>query len=232
MERKRKKRAVEGVSAGLEQRLKSYALMAAAAGAGALALPATANASVVYVPTTINLIDGTAPLDLDGDGVTDFTFIDQIKLGSLYSNRTLQVSGGVTDSVVKSLGGAADMKMGSAISSGRVFEAVSQMPARMVSIGYRCASTSACHSFKIGKWKQTKNNYVGFKFTGGDGQTHFGWARLNTTFQYKTGGGSRVKVYISGYAYETTAGGSIKAGQTTGADAAGSLGQLAIGAAK
>jgi hypothetical protein len=220
----------------LEAQLKAYALAAAATSAGLLALSNTANAAVVYTPTKITLLNGQVNVDVDGDGVTDFTLVDQDKLLPLVSsNRMLGVKGPTGAAVVKGNGGAAAMLMNSIISSGRSFQAIDKARGRMASVGYKCvgSSNSNCVSFVAGPFKQVKNKYLGFKFTI-SGQTHYGWARLNVDYTYQNGGNSIINVYLSGYAYESVAGGSIKAGQTTGADAQvrGSLGELARGAAK
>jgi hypothetical protein len=218
----------------LEKQLKTYALAAATAGTGLLTFSGAARASVVYVPTQISLANGHVDIDLDADGVTDFTLVDRHKELSFYSNRMLGVSGATGANVVKGNGGAAAMQMNSVISSGRAFLPVDKVRGRMASIGYRCVSSSACQTFLIGPWKEVKNKYLGFKFTT-NGETHFGWARLNVTYVYQAGGNSKIKVYLSGYAYETVPGMAINAGQTAAADSAqvrGSLGQLARGAAK
>jgi hypothetical protein len=57
-------------------------------------------------------------------------------------------------------------------------------------------------------WFNVKDRYLGFKFQIG-GKTHYGWARLNARLQ-----GSKITLVLTGYAYETIAGKSIKAGQT------------------
>jgi hypothetical protein len=218
----------------LENQLKSYALAAAAAGAGLLTFSDTANAAVVYTPTQITLTDGQVNIDLDADGITDFTLVDHLKELSFYSNRMLGVVGPSGANVVKGNGGAAAMQMNSIISSGRVFQPVNKARGRMASVGYRCVTSSACQSFAIGPFKQVKNKYLGFKFTT-NGATHYGWARLNVAYKNQSGGNSTIDVYLSGYAYETVPGLSIRAGQTTAADSSqvrGSLGELARGAAK
>jgi len=229
-------RKSEVISANLEKHLKSYALVAAT-GAGLMALSTPANAAVVYTPTKITLLNGQVNVDVDGDGVTDFTLVDQDKLLPLVSsNRMLGVKGPTGAAVVKGNGGAAAMMMNSIISSGRSFQAINKARGRMASVGYKCvgSSNSNCVSFVAGPFKQVKNKYLGFKFTI-SGQTHYGWARLNVDYTYQNGGNSIINVYLSGYAYESVPGMSIKAGQTTGvseAQAPGSLGQLARGAAK
>jgi len=160
-------------AANLEKQLKAYALAAAATGAGLLSFSESANAAVVYTPTQITLTNGQVNIDLDGDGVTDFTLVDHLKDLALYSNRMLGVVGPAGANVVKGQGGAAAMLMNSIISSGRTFQAVDKARGRMASVGYRCATSNSCLSFAIGPFKMVKNKYLGFKFTTG-GQTHYG----------------------------------------------------------
>jgi len=79
-----------------------------------------------------------------------------------------------------------------------------------------------------GKWNNVQKRYLGLKFTI-HGQTHFGWARLNTTCNlYK------VDAVLTGYAYETVGNKPIITGKTKGPDVItvepASLGHLARGA--
>ena len=79
-----------------------------------------------------------------------------------------------------------------------------------------------------------KNKYLGFKFTI-NGETHFGWARINADYTFAKGGQSMINVYLSGYAYESTPNMAIGAGDNMGPrppHSQGTLGELARGAAK
>ncbi len=62
-----------------------------------------------------------------------------------------------------------------------------------------------------GPWYNVTDRYLGVRFQR-NGRTHYGWARLNV-------GDGKVGNYakLTGYAYETIAGKSIKAGQTKNA---------------
>jgi hypothetical protein len=227
------KKIRDGVkSAAVEKQLRAYALAAAAAGAGVLTLSGPAQASVVYNPVQISLSDGRVNIDLNGDGIIDFALVDRDKFTSgVYSNRILGVVGMAGASVVKASAFAAALVQNDPISSGQTFEPVSQGRGKMASIGYNCMVGSTCQSFKLGPWRNVKNNYLGFKFQL-NGETHFGWARINVASKSGSGGTSKIKIYLSGYAYETTPNMPINAGQTTGSEAQGSLGHLARGAAK
>jgi hypothetical protein len=230
----RKARGTRAVSTKVEKRLASYALAAATA-AGLIVAPESANASIVYTPATITLTNGTLNIDLNGDGIADFTLVDRIKVLNSYSNRMLGVTGFAGASVVESSnGGAAGLKMGSYISAGRAFLPVARQRATMASVGYQCNTASGCHSFVDGEFTNVKNVYLGFKFVI-NGQTHYGWARINENYVYQMHGKSKIKIYLSGYAYETNPDTAIRAGQTGLKDSAksgASLGQLARGVAK
>jgi hypothetical protein len=225
-------RAKSALPMQLEKQIKSYALMAAAAGAGLLSSASNANAQIVYTPTKITLLNGTVNIDLNNDGITDFTLVDQEKKFNLYSNRILGVKGAAGNAVVKSNGGAKAMLSSSIISSGRMFQSVYKARGRMASIGYRCMTSNACQTFEIGQFKMVKNKYLGFKFTI-NGETHFGWARINAAYTFQKGGQSMMNVYLSGYAYEATPNMPINAGDNMGPHPeTGSLGKLARGAAR
>jgi hypothetical protein len=227
------KKIRDGVkSAALEKQLKSYVLAGAAASAALFTLSDPARASVVYTPVQISLTDGRVNIDLNGDGITDFALVDRDKyVSGAYSNRILGVVGMAGASVIQGSAFAAALLQNDPISSAQPFEAVSQGRGRMASIGYGCIVGSGCQSFKLGPWQSVKNNYLGFKFQL-NGETHFGWARINVASKYQPLGNSKIRVYLSGYAYETTPNMAINAGQTTGSDARDSLGDLARGAAK
>ena len=72
-----------------------------------------------------------------------------------------------------------------------------------------------------GPWKDVTNRYLGLKFFI-HGQVHYGWARVTNI-------GSSTFT-ITGYAYETTVGKSLQAGQTseTAADEADDTASLTM----
>jgi hypothetical protein len=61
-----------------------------------------------------------------------------------------------------------------------------------------------------GPWREVSRNYLGLRFTI-QGQTHFGWARLNVA---STANG--VYAAVTGYAYETVPNKPIVTGKTSG----------------
>ena len=70
----------------------------------------------------------------------------------------------------------------------------------------------SCNYYAGGNWARVTNRYLGLKFKINE-KTHYGWARLSVQISsdYR-----QITATLTGYAYETIAGKSIKAGQTKG----------------
>jgi hypothetical protein len=138
-------------------------------------------------------------LDLNHDGVADFT----IKNGGNYGRYRLYASAAAGNGVVGSIGSngaqAAALIRGEQIGPGQMFMA-SDATMR------ECIRHCCCW----GDWDNVTNRYLGLKFII-RGKLHYGWARLNVQENLF------FTATLTGYAYETTAGKSIKAGQTKGA---------------
>lgn len=218
------KRPSKKLSSVLERRLGGYALAASAAGVGALALAAPAEAKIVY--TKANHIIGprhTYNLDLNHDGITDFS-LQQSNCHSCAPGTELYVfpvaSNGVIGFKVGSKGGwAAALKPGARIGSKREF------PGELMAWA---ATTGDGEPDYFGSWLNVKNRYLGLRFTI-KGKTHYGWARLTVKAGVRT-----IAATVTGYAYETIPNKPIVAGKTRGNDVttvqSGSLGHLARGA--
>jgi len=74
-------RKVGGCSSGLERKLVLYTLSAA----GAVAFTPPAGAQVIYTATNLLLTGGTLPIDLNHDGVEDFSLINREYANFYYS---------------------------------------------------------------------------------------------------------------------------------------------------
>jgi hypothetical protein len=221
--------------------LNAYALAAGAAGVGLLAVM-PANAEVVYTPTKITIsLAGTSSYDLNpaNSPVAPFKiyagftspgiYWDTISFNPNTSGARFIQGPGTSWSI-------APLKAGVVIGQGRRFGSPSR--GFVATFGPYGGGTYNNHDgFKFGQ-----TSYIGFKFLI-SGQTHYGWARVDVRYDPNTPK-RRLYLQLSGYAYETTANTSIKAGQTTGTpasprkDSAGpesslpaqSLGLLALGA--
>lgn len=228
-------RAAENLAAKLERSLVAYAAAAGAAGVGIIAMARSADAKVIYTPAYEQISLGEHyDLDLNGDRVTDFTILGYsggFPSDFEYELDAQPVRGNALEGHSSHPGGielASALVRGSSISSQKTFE--SRFAAVMGGFFYFLGST-----FTKGQWVNVKHKYLGLKFVI-DGQTHFGWARLNVKVDI-----SRRPVQITGtltgYAYETIPNKPIVAGNrgsTTGQGPEAepvSLGHLALGAA-
>jgi hypothetical protein len=212
---KRTSRAPSVLSKSVHHQLKMYALAAGAAGVGALALSQAAEAKIVYTAAHLVLHRGDDPgltkLDLNHDGVIDFTFSNFWVSGT----RGTQPSGRLSVLPAQAENGirvnissdyfAAALQAGVSVGkNGELFA-----PARAdMDFGNRNAGGCA------GPWKNAKDRYLGMKFII-KGKLHFGWARLNVSCNPHN---SQTTAVVTGYAYETIPGKSIRTGATKGPD--------------
>ncbi len=231
-----------------EQRLKAYALAGAAVALSPIVAATPADAQIVYTPTDIVLTHGNLSVDLNNDGIVDFTLGDKLKRDrfnqgrSYIASRFVTVSGGAGASVVEDdRGWPAPMNEGDLVSSQRKFKDANGKPLNMAHL-HRVVCTSSCgfQTFS-GPWRSVQDRYLGLKFEI-NGDIYYGWARLTTKIDGKK---LREVVKLTGYAYESTPNTAIRAGrksldqsETTVAPENGlppksqSLGALARGSAK
>lgn len=197
----------------LEKKLLSYT---AAAGAVCMAGLAPANAEVVYTPADIVASGGT--LDLDGDGIADFSYVrsDYFRCGrncstSFYSYNSFLIKGLQTPNGV--------------VPDNNPATRPRRLPAKDT-VGSRDTFVQlAATSFRGGssQWKPPARGYVGLKFII-SGEVHYGWLRLTID--------STETVTIGGYAYETVPNKPIVVNKRPAQEfpVPGSLGSLAAGA--
>jgi hypothetical protein len=216
---KRTPRKPSNLSDSLHRQLGSYATAAGAAGVGLLALAQPAKAKIVYTPAHVTL--GSYNLDLDQDGLTDFTF-------QSYCNCTAYHDWGSWLTV-----GPAQSKnqiWGSGSYAGALKRGVRIGPGGKFSPGKKLiVSVLPYSSNSHGLWRNEQNHYLGLQFVS-QGKTHYGWARMNVSvWNYQ------FSALLTGYAYETVPNKPIIAGKTKGPDVItvepASLGHLARGAA-
>lgn len=222
----------------LNRRVVSYA--AAAAGAGLLGLAPPAGAQVIYTPThvVIGFNSGYA-LDLANNGTTDF-----IIHGATSANCSTFFSELLAKPVI---GNALEARLFDGENLARALPAGQAIgpSQRFTAEGLRGgivmgeAISSPGGGQVLGSWVRAVNRYLGLKFQI-DGQTHYGWARLNAYIALHT----RMQVVLTGYAYQAQPNTAILAGQEQGnaesllmepttegkAGPVPSLGALALGA--
>jgi hypothetical protein len=222
----------------LEKHLAAYAV--AASGAVLLSAAPAADAQIVYTPSNTpfalnhqNQGPTFTTLDLNNDGVPDFTFAmsSTAHFSSIgYTTRFKLYMKVVPD------------QPGNEVVQGSLAPTASAVPAgvtigpkeKFVPDGYmvhQVYSRSGNINQNSGTWQKVEFAYVGLKFLI-NGQVHYGWARVK--FPYPSG---YKYPSIYGYAYESTPNTPIVTGQTSGtapthaaAEVPASLGTLATGA--
>jgi hypothetical protein len=209
------------LASSLERRLNGYALAASAAGVGMLALAQTAEAKIIYTPTHVKVTNGLG-LDLNNDGINDFSFATSTTLANGFS---VDVKPAYSNNLIwgkhwySNLGWASALRAGATIRASKKFQASHTIMCLTTHFG----------SGLFGPWWYAHNRYLGLEFQI-NGQAHYGWARLN----FKSCEFHEVSGTLTGYAYETVPNKSIKTGKTHGPDVItvhdASLGHLARGA--
>lgn len=210
-----RQRSSATLSAKVEHKLLNYSAVASAAGVGALAMSLPANADIVYTNAHIRVNHNTV-LDLNHDGVNDFRFTGSRKTRFPSSSAVLSVLGETSGDQV--FGGS----YVSALQAGATIGASGKFPGapRIVRVHDRHGLSS--YLFDYGPWHSNpygiRHRYIGFKFTI-NGETHYGWARMNLHTENR----AIITPIITGYAYETEANKSLRAGQRQQANGIGRL---------
>jgi hypothetical protein len=202
------------LSDSLHHQLSMYSMAASAAGVSLLASVHPVEARVVY--TAAHHVIGSNsrfPLDLDHDGITDFTLGYNSRTVTSGTSRSVYASAAQGNGVEGTAGSqrflAGALKRGTRIPNRHRF---SQTKARMA---YQCDGfIGSCPqtTFFSGNWVNVKNRYLGLKFKV-HGKTHYGWARLriqwvNSSYSFSA--------TLTGYAYETIPNKPILTGRTKG----------------
>jgi hypothetical protein len=195
----------------MEKKLLAYAA-AGAAGLAAVALPATGEVVYTASNTPIFANQGATNLDLNGDGIVDFTFNNfgtNNSRGGTYSvflaAHPAQPSNQIFSFVSNGKVTAAALDDGFKIGPGGKFQS---NPNGLNLFGY---SNRGRGSYG-GDWGKIEYGYVGLKFMI-NGEVHYGWARIKYPDP-----GDHTRPSIFGYAYETVANQLIVAGATSGTD--------------
>jgi hypothetical protein len=204
-------RMISQLSSSLEKRLNFYALAASTAGLSVLTLAQPAEAKIVYTKTH-QLIGLHHPykLDLNHDGTVDF-LIQETQAGSMgFKVNELATKEPKGNAVVGypnySRRYASALKKGVAIGGRQSFVSQGHFGQEMAVVQQ---SDSVFYKY-YGPWTNVTNGYLGLKFKI-HAETHYGWARLTVVHN-----GFKLTAMLTGFAYETIAGKSIKAGQEKG----------------
>ncbi|SRR5579862_4810477 len=203
----RRSRCTTPLNRKLERKLLGYV----AAGVGLATAAAPAEAQIIYTPSNIPMAHslygtaGVTQLDLNNDGVADFSFANFIYAASSRSFDDLSVSGKQAgNSVVGVL-----LKGQSNITAAVLPRGVEVGPSNSFIRGANMVGIFGSHygHFASGGWIPVEAGYLGLKFVI-SGEVHYGWALVKFPYPYGFNSGS-----IYGYAYESTPNQSIVTGR-------------------
>jgi len=219
----RQKRLPVRLPANLEKNLLTYAAAATAAGIGLAAQPA--EAKIVYTKSNIPITVDAGPiyLDLNHDGINDFSFNNWAQADTAVSSARLFVYGAqAPNGIWSNKSGRGSFKTcAAALPKG--MRVGPKAPFAGAGVMAFFAYEAGEGSTQFGPWLKVRQAYLGFKFVI-KGKVHYGWARVKMLSQKPP-----YQAEITGYAYETIPNKPIKTCATKGPDDA-SLGLLAKGA--
>jgi hypothetical protein len=174
-----------------------------------LALAQPTYAKIVYTPTHRHIgPNQTLSLDLNHDGIKDFSFQDPYSTNGNSGGGTLKLLPvNSANQVWVNAGYAAALAAHVRVGPARPFAPGNKPMAREF---FTPSSTPNTRGY--GPWQSATNRYLGLKFLIG-GKTHFGWARLTVKAQIRG-----VVATLTGYAYETIPNKPIVTGQTKDSD--------------
>ena len=200
----------------LEKRLRLYALGAGAGSLGLLALAPPARAQIVFTPLNVTLKNGTVPIDLNHDGIVDFSIADKdLTTMCCFYTQVLRVNGNgnVGASVVGGRGSAGALQAGRVIGPGDPFENVQSVSAPMAT----AFNDSNSFLFVYGQFANTVNRFLGLKFQF-SGETHYGWVQFTFVQAGFHGSIPFVTARLVGYAYDAVPDQPLRAGQRDSSD--------------
>jgi hypothetical protein len=199
------------MNTALDKSLLAYVTVATAAGVALMAAATPAAAEVVYTRTHVNVgADSTYALDINHDGIADFSLI---RCGTCVNHASILLVG-------FEAAGNQVIARAPAVSARSPIGPAQNFSSRTNYGGVQMvdAGSYSGHSWFFGGWAGATNKYLGLKFLV-DGQAHYGWARITVT---GTGFG-RFLTTLTGYAYETTPNRGIPAGLESGPRAQGTF---------
>jgi len=170
-----------------------------------LVLASPAQAEIVYHSADITISDGTYNLDLNGDGVTDFT-IASTKGSASCGYRCWEHWIALTETPAPGNGAIlGPLGRGQEIGPNQVYSGAIALLSEF-RLQFNCNTVGLCHTTFThrGPW-WGKTGYLGLSFQV-NGQTYYGWAQLSV---------EETSATLTGYAFETIPARAIKAGETS-----------------
>jgi hypothetical protein len=197
-------------------RFTRWKLIAVAMLTAVLAVPSAAE--IVYTPVNARIALNTPySIDLDANGVTDFTLTAKFVQGLCQQGDEYEwaltvapagQNGVVIDASNSGSNDAAPLANGVLVNSSQRFSSNLSLLAELY--------WGACGTGTLGEWLGFSGRYLGVAFQGSDGLTHYGWAEVSTSAYVDQNGHLQTTTILMGFAYETVAGQGILTGQTTG----------------
>jgi len=178
-----------------------------------------ASAKVVFTPLNVSVpVNGSYPIDLNHDGVADFTLQTELVQdycqfgdGYIWSLSVVPARGNavVADSVTLAPAAYADaLLIGQPVDSSRRFYPDDALLADL--------SWGSCGTGVLGGWLNLPNRYLGLQFHGASAnEIHYAWAKMSVAAYVDQHGRLQASIILSGFAYETVSGKGIMTGQTS-----------------
>jgi len=148
--------------------------------ATALVLPASAQ--IVYTQVNVSIpVGGSYNLDLNGDGVTDFTLKSKLlqgycQWGDEYVWSLMLTPAAGNDAVTAPDQAGSDyasaLPYGALVNASQNFYPSASVMAEL--------TWGACGIGTAGEWLNVPNRYLGLQFRAQDGTIHYAWAKLST----------------------------------------------------
>jgi hypothetical protein len=180
--------------------------------ASALVLPAEAQIQYNQINVSIP-VGGSYNLDVNGDGVIDFTIQSKLLQGYCQNGDeyswTLSVtpaSGNGVESADIDSDYAAALPYGVTVNSTQSFYPSYAVMAELY--------WGSCGTGALGEWLNQPTRYLGLQFKAQDGTVYYGWAKLSAVAYIDQDEHLHASTLLTGFAYETTAGEGILTGST------------------
>ncbi len=180
--------------------------------ASGFVLPAEAQINYTQVNVSIP-VGGSYSVDLDGDGVIDFTLRSKLIQGYcqsgdeyVWSLSVIPADGNEVETASNQAGAdyASALLYGAVVNAGQNF-----FPDQTI-LGELYWGT--CGIGTMGEWLNLPNRYLGLQFRASDGSIHYAWLKVSTVAYIDQNEHLQATTLLSGFAYQTNAGLGIAAG--------------------
>lgn len=183
----------------LQKKLQSYAALA-----GALTVPALASGQIVYhdfEPDIAVMAGDSFDLDLNNDGIVDFTLHSFVNAGA-FTKAEVYVNSALDSNAVDASIGPLGYYYPKVLATSDLIDVnnswIAPIPYATFVINYTTGNA-------YGNWSGTDNGYMAMRFAVG-ANLHYGWLRMDVSVD-----GS--KITLKDYGYNSTPGEGIKAGE-------------------